>query len=180
MLGLWVLERVLNESLSVLAGTSVELSRSLEFRCQPAKMSHFALGCNWVVIQSVCAWHLNIYALKNIPVFPVTLSTPGWLKRGHRGGEKWAKLVGKVKVKNEEAKLKCLIILRAASPCEYTPYLLTISPSLFCCARLIAPFNLCVCEMRGLGRAPTRLRGCALLACYRASGREIKKIKGGD
>lgn len=48
------------------------------------------------------------------------------------------KISGKAKGENGEEKLKCLIILRAASPCEYTLYLLTISPSLFC----DAPLNL--------------------------------------
>lgn len=46
--------------------------------------------------------------------------------------------------------LKCLIILRAASPYEYALYLLTISSSLFCSPWLITPFNLHVCERRGL------------------------------
>lgn len=74
---------------------------------------------------------------------------------------------------NEEEKLKCLIILRAASPCEYALYLLTISSSLFC----DAPFNLWVCETRRLGCAPTWLRGCALLACLSDSGWKIEKKK---
>lgn len=65
--------------------------------------------------------------------------TPHLLQSGEKKDEKWG-----------EAPFKRLIILRAASPCEYTLYLLTISPSLFRGPRLIAPFNLHVCEMRGL------------------------------
>lgn len=49
-----------------------------------------------------------------------------------------------------------------ASPYEYTLYLLTVSPSLFCSPWLIAPFNLHVCEMRGLECTLAWL--CALLA----------------
>lgn len=113
----------------------------------------------------------TIYALRNISIFQETLNTPGWVQREQRDGGKKVKISGKVKVVYEEEKLKCLIILRAVSPCEYTLYLLTISPSLFCSARLIAPFNLCVCEMRGLGRTPAWLRGCALLVCCRKNKR---------
>lgn len=76
---------------------------------------------------------------------------------------------GKAKGDTGEETLKCLIILSAASPCEDTLYLLTISPSLFC----DAPFNLWGRETREQGRACGWLRGCALLVCLRASGWKI-------
>lgn len=101
--------------------------------------------------------------------------------KGHSGRdtksvEKWKK-----KMRNQEKlpqwSLKCLIILRAASPYEYTLYLLTISSSLFCGPWLIAPFNLHVCEMRGLQCVLAWLCECALLARCWASGWEINKWK---
>lgn len=114
-----------------------------------------------------------MYALHKISIFPVTLNTLGWVKKAVWRWRRKGKISGKAKGENEEEKLKCLIILRAASPCEYALYLLTISSSLFC----DAPYNLWVRETRGLGWAPTWLCGCALLACLWDSGWKIEKKK---
>lgn len=79
-----------------------------------------------------------MYALHKISIFPVTLNVPGCVKKEVQSWRRNGKISGKAKGESQEEKLKCLIIVRAVSPCEYTLYLLTISTALFC----ESPFNL--------------------------------------